>query len=211
MTWSPEGSPEQLHDGASLPPPPPPGWQGERPSNALRWLIIGVTAVAVIALIVVKASSTFLKPKVVTANDVPTMTVRLGTLLNVANPIDQGLRSLSVSTVRRGDAASLLVGRAEDGAHERVAISMKACADQRFQPNGTVAMWLATKRGQQIFPDPSTATTSLLNAKFTGGCQNVVLGYTVRRSDHLRFVVYGQFPYLTAKWKIPARSIGSRS
>lgn len=198
------------------PPPPPPAVVGAvpqgKPRNHLRWLIIGVAVVIAGSFISLKLFAKFSTEPVRGMQDISRTLLDVGKEIRVVNPVDRGLTSVTVTKVVRGAPAIPLVGRAEDAAHERVAVAMLVCAGQPFSPNGTVAMHLETQHGSSIFPDPSTATNSLLNTEFSSNrCKRTVLGFTVRVTTHLSRFTYLQFPYLSANWRISAPSGGQRS
>jgi hypothetical protein len=183
-----------------------------RPKNHLRWLIIGVAVVVVGSFLGLKIADRLSTSQPRGLADIVTKSGSLGKAVNVANPIDEGLTSLTVIKVVRGSAASSLVGQAEDAAHDRVAVELRVCAGQPFSPSGTVAMFLETSRGAAVFPDPATTRDSLLNTEFPEtACKRTVLGFTVKTATRVERFSYLQFPYLRANWKIPAPSSGPRS
>jgi len=199
-------APTTLPDPPLLPPPP------ASQKNHLRLLIIGVAVVIAGSFIGAKVFSLLATKQTLTMKEVPTKTVGLGKLVTVKNPIDRGLETIRVTKVVRGSAATSVVGQAQDLNHHRVAVFLTVCADDRFNPNGTAAIWLDGLKGAQIFPDPSTAANSLLNTHFDKQrCHDVVLGYGVPATQKIRQVTYSQFPYIRAHWNIPARSTGSTS
>ena len=199
-------APTTLPDPPLLPPPP------ASQKNHLRLLIIGVAVVIAGSFIGAKVFSSLATKQTLTMKEVPTKTVGLGKLVTVKNPIDRGLETIRVTKVVRGSAATSVVGQAQDLNHHRVAVFLTVCADDRFNPNGTAAIWLDGLKGAPIFPDPSTAANSLLNTHFDKQrCHDVVLGYGVPATQKIRQVTYSQFPYIRAHWNIPARSTGSTS
>jgi len=183
-----------------------------QPSNSLRWLIIAVAVVVAGSLIGWALYRGLSTPKVIGVKDIRTSVVNLGKTVRVVNPVDVGLTSLRVDKVIRGEAATAIVGQVDAATHERLAVQLTVCADSRFSPNGTVAMHVETSHGDLIFPDPSTAATSLLNAAFSHpSCEHRILGFTVARTAKLSRFTYLQFPYLRANWRLSAPSNGSRS
>ena len=205
-------APTTLPDPPLLPPPP--AFRVVAPRKyRLRLFMIGMSVVFAGSLFIgAKVFSSLATKQTLTMKEVPTKTVGVGKLVTVKNPIDRGLETIRVTKVVRGSAATSVVGQAEDLNHHRVAVFLTVCADDRFNPNGTAAIWLDGLKGAQIFPDPSTAANSLLNTHFDKQrCHDVVLGYGVPATQKIRQVTYSQFPYIRAHWNIPARSTGSTS
>ena len=182
--------------------PSPSPLRAPTPYRRRRLLVAGgVLVVLLLGRAIAAAVHDANQPATLDTSQMPVTTLSLGHLATLTNPLDLGLERASVTRVQVLDHA---VGSAQAPAAgtSYVVVSVNACTDGTWRPDGVVAFSLLVPHGHAVQPQPTGALPMLSSGVgSSSGCHVGFVTYSVRRGVAPVGVSYLLAPYRSVEWK----------